>query len=284
MAALTLTISTPVLVLFFDCWKWLGAKDAISQPPVAGLTLPVTPVRENLQMVAAQDRAGGGQSDNSDPDGPALETCTLLEIPVDVSEVVIPDFRPRSDRCRVRLRYPDIKFDHWVSAAGAVLAFQDGPERLTITFQGLNHPPFEDIETVFECPDSGLQTRPLAGVSGKAQANELAEEINDAEWRIAAWAETERAVEAYIDAYPGSAGDDYCLMLPKFAEFDANSERIEIWVPSDCEAKVPVEILPTHDGLHGLVLVAGRPAALLQGAPTASVRNFQLVPMAKKAA
>ncbi len=284
MSALTLTISTPVLVLFIDYWKWLGANDAISLQPVASPPFPVAPIQESLQMVAAPDQAGTVSGDKSDPSSSALENSISLEIPVDVSEVVISDFRPKTDNCRVWLRNPGIDFDHWASTAGAVLAFQDGSQRLTITFQGLGLPPFEDIETVFDCPDAGPQVRPLAALSGEAHANGLAEEINDAEWRIAAWAETERAVEAYNDPVPNAACKDYGLKLPRFAGFDANAECIEIWVPSDLEAKVQVEILPTHDGCDGLVLVAGRPTAILQGAPSASARNIKLVPMTSKAA
>ncbi|MGI9394149.1 MAG: hypothetical protein ACR2OY_05840 [Boseongicola sp.] len=77
---------------------------------------------------------------------------------------------------------------------------------------------------------------------------------------------------------------DYIQMLPRFAGFDADDECIEIWVPNDLEDKVRVDVLPTRDGFHGVIMVAGRPTALLLGAPSANLRNIQLVPKSSKAA
>ncbi|MGI9394150.1 MAG: hypothetical protein ACR2OY_05845 [Boseongicola sp.] len=175
MTALAMTIATPVLVLGFDCWKWIGATDAMSQPLTAGLTFPALPIREGMQMVAMQNQAGSDSGSKPNPDGLASENSISLDIPADVSEVIITDFRPNVDSCRIWLRSSDIYFDHWAGSAGAVLAFQDGAERLTITFQGLDRPPFEDIETAIDCPDAGLRVRALADPGGEACANVLAE-------------------------------------------------------------------------------------------------------------
>jgi hypothetical protein len=285
IAGLMTAIATPALVLIIEVLKRRFAAVPNLRPHAASSSLPETlPMPEDLPKLSSDTSTNKIADDEFDADSKASENGFVHEIPVNVSDFVIPAFLPGTDRCRVSLRSPEVKFDIRAGATGTVLEFHDVQERLTITFLGLNRLPTEDIETEFVCPDRGRQVQPLPDLGVRDVAKVSAEEINDAEWRLAAWAETERAVEAFDNPVHARANEERSTLLPKFAGFDAEAECIEVWIPSVSECNFQVEVVPTQDGHHGLVLIAGRPTALLQGAPTASVRNIQFVPMTAKAA
>ncbi len=212
------------------------------------------------------------------------ELGVVHDIPADVSELVIPAFRPGTDSCRVWLRNAEVEYTHWTGAAGVVLAFYDAAERLSITFQGLECPPFADIETIFECVESGRQVRRLTEPGSTGPAKATSEDRDDAQWRLSAWAETERAVEAFDDPSQSVEEIQDSSALPEFSEFDPVAEIVEVWVPCSADADMDIRVVPTPDGMHGLVVVDGQPTALLQGAPNATVRNIRIVPMTAQAA
>jgi len=285
IAGLVTAVVTPVLVLIADCMKRVTIKLAGLQPPPENTALSeAMPVPDQAKTDLADQPDSECVRRNSDTNCFVFDDGVVHDVPADVAEIVISDFRPGTDSCRVWLRSSDYKIDQWTSAAGAVLALHDAAEWLTITFQGLNCLPFENIETVIDCPRNGRQLTPLPVPSDGDSSNDHIEVHVDAEWRLAAWAETERAVEAFDDPEKFAIAEDYGRNLPTFTGFNADAECIEVWIPGATDADAPVEVLPTHDGHHGLVMVAGRPTAVLQGAPFASARNIRLVPMTSRAA
>ncbi len=285
IAGLVTAVATPVIVLIIEVLERIGAAVTILRAPAESPTLPETlPMSDEPRKVSSGLPADKFAGDEIDADAKASEIAVVHEIPVDVSDYVILAFQPGTDSCRVWLRGADIEFFVRTIAAGTVLEFHDVEERLTITFQGLNRLPLKDIEIVFECPDKGRQVQPLTDFGGRDLAETSGEDSADAEWRLAAWAERERAVEAFDDPMHVPANRECGPLLPNFAGFDAEAECIEIWVAGISECDLQVEVVPTQDGQHGLVLIAGRPTALLQGAADASARNVRLVPMTAKAA
>jgi hypothetical protein len=285
IAGLVMVFAPTVLILILVVLKRIAPAVAELHPNTASSTLPETlPMadepRNALSDISVDDVAGN----KFDADCTAPEIAVVHEIPVDVSDFVITAFQPGTDSCRVWLRGADIEFDVHAIAAGIVLEIRDAKERLTITFQGVKRLPFEDIVTVFDCPVSGRQVQPLPGSGGRESAKVSAEAIVDAEWRLAAWAEAERAVEAFDNPVHGVANGGHSHLLPTFEGFDADAEYIEVWVPNVSECDLQVEVVPARGGRHGLILIAGRPTALLQGAADASARNVRFVPMTAKAA
>ncbi|MGI9393607.1 MAG: hypothetical protein ACR2OY_03075 [Boseongicola sp.] len=281
IAGLVSAIATPITVLVIDYVKSINA--AVTKPisSHAKLTLPA---QNSRQAALVETGAKEYLTDSSEANCDDLGGGVLHEVPADVSEIVISGFRPGADNCRVWLQSPNVEFNHWTSAAGAVVAFQDADERLTIVFHGLKCLPFNDIETIVDRPDFGRQSVPLLNHDRGLDKNVFNEDLDDEAWRLAAWAETERAVDAFDYPAHAAENDDCGPRLPEFAGFEADSDFIEIWVPCANDADVRVDVLPTYDGNHGLITVAGRPTALLHGAPSASSRNIRIVPMRSKAA
>ncbi len=285
IAGLVTAIATPVLLLAIELLKLVKVA-AAGKLPKQGKSND-----ENAPLIideAGQVSVDGAASDAAtavpEPMIDKPEPGVVHDVPADVSELIIPVFRPGLDSCRVWLRSADVETRHRTCTAGVVLTFRDAAERLTITFQGLASPPFADIETIVDRPGRGRQVQRLTDPGNADPVQATPEDLDDANWQLAAWAETERAVEAFDEpVQPTNTGQDD-LTLPEFAGFDPAAEFIEVWVPSALDADINVEVVPTKDGLHGLVLVEGQPAALLQGAPTASARNVRVVPTTAKAA
>ena len=285
IAGLVTAIATPVLLFAIELLKLAkGVTAKVSWTPgnSKDQNVPLIIEETGQVFVDGPGRVAGADVADANIDGP--EIGVIHEIPVDVSQLVIPAFRPGTDGCRVWLRGVDVKFLHHRCEAGVVLVFFDAAERLSITFQGLARPPLADIETVFDCPENGRQVQKLSEPGNADAAEETAEDLDDAEWRLAAWAETERAVEAFDDPVRSGQEKQDISALPEFTEFDPQAEIIEVWVPGALDPALAVEVVPTRDGKHGLVLVDGRATALLQGAPTASARNIRVVPMTAIAA
>jgi hypothetical protein len=176
------------------------------------------------------------------------------DVPPDVSEFIIPDFRPGIDLCRVRLACPDIDFVHWRGRTSVTLEFHDGRERLRVVFYGQGRPPLEDVEVVFDHPRRGEERYLLAELVGAA----------------------ETALPGGVAVEPYSSGSEGALT--EFAAFDASAEFIEILVPPNgAAAPRAIEVHPTLDGRDALVLIDGAPTAVLRGAPEATMRNVRLV-------
>ena len=194
------------------------------------------------------------------PDAPAphaekMRLGVVHEVPTEVSEFVIPDFRPGLDLCRVRLSYPDIDFVHWREDTSVKLAFFDGQERLTVVFAGLEAPPMADVAVDFEHPRRGPQSCLLS-------------ELVDV-------AETELPCAAPEAQGAGTSG------LTEFSGFDADAECIEIFMPGAADPSgLNIAVRPSEDGRDAMVLIDGHPTAILRGAPRATSRNVRLVTVA----
>lgn len=190
----------------------------------------------------------------------------LHDVPPDVSEFLVPDFRPGLDACRVVLSYPDIDFVHWRDEAGVTLAFYDGEERLTLVFRDLIVPPLSDIAVEFEHPRRGKQRYLLSDL---VDADETEIPPGPGDWP---------------NARKAGPGSEVTLRLTEFAGFDATAECVEIVIPDGTGLGPKVTVEPSEDGQDALVLINGEARAILRGAPKATSRNIRLVEVAGGAA
>ena len=175
----------------------------------------------------------------------ASEPCLHL-VPDDVAEFVIPDFRPGVDRCHVALRDPDAEFDAVLGPDGVRFQFLDGNSFLEVVFPGLIDPPFEDT-CIFG---------PLAGGDGHL--------LSDLVGR---------------GGSPPRPGAPHRVRpgIAAFQRFSASEEVVEVWVPPDVLALPTIDVRPSADGVDGEVVIDGRPAARLCGAPYAGAGNIRIV-------
>ena len=184
-------------------------------------------------LAVPPDGADGGEAVATDPP-------VLHEVPADVAEFVIPDFRPGTDACRIALNDPDAEFDAIADDFGVRLLFLDGGSYLEVAFPGLGVPPFEDV--IIMAPDgTSLRLSELVGVSQRHALRPVRSR----------WAELQG--------------------------FSAKSECVEIWVPPDAPVLPVVDVRPSDDGQHGEIVIDGRLAARLCGAPEAGRENVRLL-------
>lgn len=212
-------------------------------------------------ILAARFRARLGRRPRGD-DAPVH-----YDVPPDVAEFIVPSFRPGHDTCGISLRYPDIDFVHWRSEAGVTLAFDDGNERLSLQFLGLERPPFADIRVSYARPGKGTQVVLMSDLIGDEETEVDAEVAADLAWIQSARTRAERA----------SSDAAVPVGLPEFSDFDPAVECIEIWVPTLADARAEVVVRALPNGEDSLVLVGGRETALLRGAPDARPHNIRLV-------
>ncbi len=205
------------------------------------------------------------------------------EVPIDISEFVIPNFRPGMDTCRIHVRDSDIEFKHGIASIGVIVEITDASERLSITFQGLSGLPSADLSLLVSGQSGHGAELKLEDVVDLDGAIEAVESASDEEWHVAAWAETERALEAQDGVLQKWSGLVSSHPVIEFADFDAAVECIEIWVPTEDDLSATIDVQSTADQRDGIVVVDGRVTALLKGAPNASEDNVRLVPVAKGA-
>ena len=217
-----------------DSLLWAFVVTLLSVPFLAFLRERPVPLTESgaVSLMSAPD-GGGGRPPYADP--PALH-----EVPGDVAEFVIPDFRPGTDLCRIALNDPDAEFDAIADDFGVRLLFLDGGSYLEVAFPGLGVPPFEDV--VILAPD-GTEMR-LSDLVGSSQRHAL------------------RPVRSRWAELQG---------------FSADRECVEIWVSPDAAVLPDVAVRPSADGQHGEIVIDGRLAARLCGAPDADQANVLLL-------
>ena len=171
------------------------------------------------------------------------EPC-LHVVPNDVAEFVIPDFRPGIDRCHVALNDPEAEFEAVLDKDGVRFQFLDTGSFLEVVFPGLIDPPFEDTQ-VFG-PGPAEAGRVLSELVGRARPQ-------------------------------GPGFHRVRSEIAAFQEFSAAEEVVEVWVPPDIDALPRIDVRPSLDGSDGEVMIDGRPAARLCGAPNAGIGNIQIV-------
>lgn len=166
-------------------------------------------------------------------------------VPNDVAEFMIPDFRPGTDTCRVHLRDPEAEFDAVIDDAGVRFQFLDGNSFLEVVFPGLADPPFAD--TWIQGPGETSAVRALSELVGPGPPVQ-SPHFHRVRSEIAA-----------------------------FQKFSAEDEIVEVWVPPDTDTLPRIDVRPSADGSDGEVVIDGRPAARLCGAPEAGVGNIRII-------
>ena len=166
-------------------------------------------------------------------------------VPGDVAEFVIPDFRPGTDTCRIHLHDPEAEFDAVIDEGGVRFQFLDGNSFLEVVFPGLRAPPFSSTRIVGPSPSQAETVlSDLVGPGPPVQSAHF------------------HRVRSEIAA---------------FQRFSADDEVVEVWVPPGTDALPRIDVRPSSDGSDGEVVIDGRPAARLCGAPEAGVRNIRII-------
>ena len=169
----------------------------------------------------------------------------LHEVPRDIAEFIIPDFRPGIDRCHVALNDPDAEFDAVLDVDGVRFQFLDGGSFLEVVFPGLIDPPFEDTR--------------IFGPGPAAHGTALSDLVA-----------------------PGAGPPDpnrFHRVRSEIAAFQSfHADRVvEVWVPPGVEVLPQIDVRPSLDGADSEVVIDGRPAARLCGAPNADGANIRIV-------
>lgn len=195
----------------------------------------------------------GGRDGDAGPEPRRRHGPVHHRVPSDVSEYVIPDFRPGIDSCSIELRTSAVEVIHWQGPGGTVLCVDDGREQVVIAFLGLDEPPIDDITMAYPRRGDGalvrFEARPLA---------------------------TSDLVSAAVVATP-FAGPSGTGALAEFWGFDVASEVVEVMRCPEAAGEARVTVLPTPDGRDAMIIVDGQATAILRGAPSASRRNVRVV-------
>jgi hypothetical protein len=141
---------------------------------------------------------------------------------------------------------PEAEFDALMDAEGVRFMFIDGGTYLEVVFLNLTQPPFGDTWIV--------------GPGGAATGRSLAE-----------------LVGAIL---PPTRAPDFLRVRSEIAAFDrfnAAREVIEVWVPPHMADLPNIDVRPTADGTDSEVVIDGRAAARLCGAPDAGPNNVRIV-------
>ncbi len=175
------------------------------------------------------------------------------QVPNDVREYVIPDFRAGIDSCCVDVWSSKIEVMHWQGPGGAVVCIDDGREQLVVAFLGLSAPPFDDLTISYP---SSRHSKEVTFEARALSATDIARDTTI----------------ATPFAAPSGEGP-----LAEFWAFDARREVVEIMRSPDAADQASVTVAPTSDGRDAMVTIDGQAAAILRGAPFASRRNVRIV-------
>lgn len=197
-----------------------------------------------LLLFVARDRvdAASGSADQS----PLSQAPCHHVVPRDVAEFVIPDFRPGIDTCQIELHDPEAEFDALVDDGGVRFQFLDGASFLEVVFPGLHAPPFQDT-TIFG-PGAVASGRKLSDLVGTSTEPVSGPKFFRVRSKMAA-----------------------------FQRFRPDTEVVEVWVPPDADILPRIDVRPSADGIDSEILIDGKPAARLGGAPQAGVQNIRIV-------
>ncbi|QMU58072.1 MAG: hypothetical protein GKR98_07610 [Boseongicola sp.] len=190
-------------------------------------------------------------------------------VPQDVKEFVVPNFRPTVDTCDVVLHANVVGHVRWRPDNGVILTLSDDMGTLEICFLGLDDLPADDILI-------RLKTSAVPGVAHPLSALVPVSEIrhSDEANLDRAWAASDAKEQVAKMKGPVTWDQNHVAV---FEEFDASTETVEILVPrKDTDGK-NLEVHPTPDGRHGLVIVAGRTVAVLGNAPDATAENVHII-------
>ena len=172
-----------------------------------------------------------------------------LLVPVSTAPAIVDGFRPGRDRCRILVATADTVVRGERGTDGVVLRLTGAGFDRTVLFPGLDALPLDDV---------------LLEVEGDRASRVRLRALVDA-----APAPRRRRPTTQFVVRPGQP-------LPTFDAFAPGRQKIEIGIEKDQAPDVAVT--PTRDGRDGLVLIDGRPAAILAGAPDATPDDLQFVP------
>lgn len=171
-------------------------------------------------------------------------------IPLARTPAVVRGFRRGTDRLRIIVADADTEISATIHDEGVALRLRSAGTDRTVFFPGLDVLPVDDVQ---------LQ------VKDDAATRVLLRDLFD----LAKTAPRQRPTTQFV-VRPGQP-------LPVFPAFSPGRQLIEIFVDLPTGHDPDVTVQPDATGRDGVVLVDGRPTAILAGAPEATHRDLRII-------
>ena len=186
-------------------------------------------------------------------------------VPLGQATTRIPGFRAGVDRCRITVGDLDTTLLIEQARGGVALVLQMASGEVVVGFPGLDRLPLPDIVVSVDQPGAPPHDICLDGVVDAAPAAALETVQSDA----LKPRRRSRPITEFV-LRPGQS-------IPSFSSFAPGAHVIEVDVTSATDAPPKVEIRPSADGENGVLMLDGRAAAILAGAPFATPDDVRVL-------
>lgn len=178
-------------------------------------------------------------------------------VSAEVRAVRIPGFRPGFDECRVRVtRAQTTLLSEMLPDGTALVLRTKGEDERVVTFPGLSMLPLGDIVLELDTSD-GVRDIALADLDAVPSPS----------------APTTTPRRRPITEFAVRPGDP----IPSFSAFRPGHQLIEVAMPGRIAADARIDVRPSPDGRDGILLIDGKAAAVLAGAPSATPADIRLL-------